>query len=314
MRPPVPANREGGRRQRRPSGRTGHRLPGPLPSPPGCRAGGLREAGPPGELCRVPGVCRLTRRVCRSLLSDISALLGRMGHSGGTRQEPHYIDREARGGRVRPTPQLPPGLLLLRPLRLLPLLGGQFGPHLPPQHGPPPLSPPHPPHPWPPPALWGFAEGPMLGMFLWGQQASSPPSLGSPPPLAPRPPPWPRGPGWPLPPLGASPPRHAETRAQSPPWGQHCSVLPLPWGSWPAGRRWGDTGGRTLGAPHPPAPSSAPSQGSPSLLSKFRNGEGGRGLPPSLGLPRHQQGCLCVPWSSDRRGPRLPQRLPSSRS
>lgn len=41
---------------------------------------------------------------------------------------------------------------------------------------------------------------------------------------------------------------------------------------------------------------------------------GGGGLPPSLGLPRHQQGCLGVPWSSDRREPRLPQRLASSRS
>lgn len=205
-------------------------------------------------------------------------MVGAASHSRGGQGKPG----EARGGPGRRSDahsSLAPGLLLLRPLRLLPPWAGSLGSRLPPQHGP------HPPR----PSAWGVAEGPTLGMFLWGHQASSPPSLGSPPPLAPRPPPWPRGAGCPLPPLGASPPPHAETRAQSPPWGQHCSVLPLPWGSWPAGRRY--TGRRALRAPHPPAPSSAPSQGSPSLLSKLQVWGGGPATipgtpPPPAGVSR----------------------------
>lgn len=69
--------------------------------------------------------------------------------------------------------------------------------------------------------------------------SSLPHSLGFLPPPSPQPLPSQQEWGWLLPVPGTSPPPHPETGCQSPPWGQHPSALPLPWGSRPAKRQVG---------------------------------------------------------------------------
>lgn len=120
------------------------------------------------------------------------------------------------------------------------------------------------------------------------------------------------------------------------PWGPHLPLLLRPELSLLLGRSsapssrclgghglQGGAGGRTW-AERPAEPSSSCPVSTPALRMVLRFPKeglpfsasckfpGGGGLPPSLGLPCHELGCLCVTWSSDRSEPHLPW-LASSR-